>query len=82
MEKKKLTEKFLNLSIGTFFYFKKIVDEIEKEGKEHSNDLGKIKAEIEKLLKIPKKLFENFMKSCGFITRDEFEKLKEEIKNG
>ncbi len=83
---KKLSKKFLNFGIGSFYYFKDklkvVIEEIEKRGEEHSHDMEKFNKEISKLLKVPKKLFENFIKSCGFITKEDFERFKEEIKNG
>lgn len=83
---KKINEKVLNFSIGSFYYMKDklkdILMEIEKKGEEHSQDFEVLKKELVKLFHIPKKLFEDFIKSCGFITKEDFEKFKEEIKNG
>lgn len=86
MRQENIFEKFLNFGIGTIFYlkknFKKIIDEIENESRNHSEELEKVKDEFIKILKAPKKLFENFIKSCGFVTKEDLEKIKEEIKNG
>ncbi len=83
---RKLSEKFLNFGVGSFYYFKErmknVMEEIERKGEEHSKDLENFKKEIVNFAKIPKKLFEDFIKSCGFITKEDFEKFKEEMKNG
>ncbi|MCM8818761.1 MAG: hypothetical protein NC915_04730 [Candidatus Omnitrophica bacterium] len=82
---KKINEKVLNFGIGSFYYikdkFKNILEEIEKKGEQHSHDFEVLKKEVDKLFNIPKKLFKEFIKSCGFITKEDFEKYKEEIKN-
>lgn len=79
-------EKFLNFGFGFFYYlkknFKKFLEEIEKEGEKHSKEIENVKKEIFKFGKIPKKLIYQLIKSCGFITKEEFEKFKQEIKNG
>jgi polyhydroxyalkanoate synthesis regulator phasin len=86
MKEEKIFEKFINLGIGSFYYFKKnlkkLIDEIEKEGMEHSDDIEKVKEEIVKFLKMPKKLLKEFLKSCDFVTKEDFEKFKENFKNG
>lgn len=86
MKRENICERFLNFGVGAFYYlkknFKRIIEEIENEGKEHSKDFEDVKKEISKLSKIPKKIIGNFIKSFGFVTKDEFEKFKEEIKNG
>ncbi|MGB9677525.1 MAG: hypothetical protein ACPLZ9_02805, partial [Candidatus Ratteibacteria bacterium] len=61
---------------------KGVEKEIEKEGNEHAESIEKIKREIVKFVKIPKNLIIEFLKSCDFITKEDFEKFKEEIKNG
>jgi len=86
MKKENIFEKFINLGIGSFYYFKKnfkkFMDEIEKESMEHSDKIEKAKEEIAKFLKIPKKLLKEFLKSCDFVTKEDFEKFKENFKNG
>jgi prefoldin subunit 5 len=86
MKEEKIFEKFINLGIGSFYYleknFKKLIEEIEKEGMEHSDDIEKVKEEIVKFLKMPKKLLKEFLKSCDFVTKEDFEKFKENFKNG
>lgn len=87
MKEKQYFEKFLNFCYGSLFYlsknFKKIFEEIEKEGKVHSEDIEKIKKIMLKVLKLPRSLFIEFLKSCGFVTKEEIEKIfKGEEKNG
>lgn len=79
-------EKFLNFGFGCFYYLKKnlkkLFEEIEKEGEEHSEEIEKIKKELIKFGKIPKKLIYHIIKSFGFITKEDLEKTIQEIKNG
>ena len=86
MRKDKIFDKFINLSIGSFYYFKKnlkkLIEEIEKEGMEHSDDIEGLKEEIIRFLRLPKKLLKEFFKKCDFVTKEDFEKLKEDLKNG
>ncbi|MCM8785948.1 MAG: hypothetical protein NC827_02845 [Candidatus Omnitrophica bacterium] len=86
MKEGKIYEKFLNLGVGSAYFLvknlKKIMEEIEKEGKEHSELLENIKGKISKLIKMPKNLIIEFLKSCDFITKEDLEKFKQDIKNG
>jgi polyhydroxyalkanoate synthesis regulator phasin len=86
MKEEKIFEKFMTLGMGSFYYLKKnlkkLIEEIEKEGKEHLNDIEDIKREITSFLKLPKKLLKEFLKSCDVITKEDFERFKESIKNG
>ncbi|MCM8771995.1 MAG: hypothetical protein NC922_02800 [Candidatus Omnitrophica bacterium] len=83
---KTISKKLLNLGIGSIYFFKeklkKIIEEIEDKGKKHSEDLENLKKEIVKICKIPKGILRELIKSIGFVTKEELEKLKDEIKNG
>ncbi|MCM8811002.1 MAG: hypothetical protein NC917_05075 [Candidatus Omnitrophica bacterium] len=85
MKDEKIYDKFLNFGIGSTYFIikklKKIVEEIEKEGKEHSELIEDIKEKILKLIKMPKNLIIEFVKSCDFITKQDLEKFKQDIKN-
>ncbi|MCS7179928.1 MAG: hypothetical protein NZ891_01045 [bacterium] len=86
MEDKKFMNKFLNFSIGSFYFlkknFRKIIQDIEEEGYQHTEDLERIKKEVIKIFKIPKVFVKEILKKCDFITKEDLEKFKEEIKNG
>ncbi|MCX7917269.1 MAG: hypothetical protein N2589_03990 [bacterium] len=86
MEDKKFTNKFLNFGIGSFYFlkknFRKIIQNIEEEGYQHTEDLERIKKEVIKIFKIPKVFVKEILKKCDFITKEDLEKFKEEIKNG
>ncbi|HOK56431.1 MAG TPA: hypothetical protein PKV21_03400 [bacterium] len=86
MKNEKIFEKFLIFGIGSIYFIgenlKRIMKEIEKEGNEHAESIEKIKKEILKFIKMPKNLIVEFLKSCDFITKEDLEKFKEDIKNG
>lgn len=86
MKKERIYEKFLNFGIGSVYFIlkilKKIIEEIEEEGEKHSELIENIKQKIVKFEKIPKNLIIEFLKSCNFVTKQDLEKFKVEIKNG
>lgn len=86
MKEEKIFEKIITFSIGSFYFleknFKKLLQEIEEEGQKHTNDFENIKKGILKLIKIPKNLLVDFLKSCDFITKEDIKKFIEEMKNG
>jgi hypothetical protein len=86
MKNEKIYEKVLIFGIGSFYFIyknlKKIIEEIKKEGTEHAELIEKMEKEILKLVKVPRTFIIEFLKSCNFITKEDLEKFKEEIKNG
>jgi polyhydroxyalkanoate synthesis regulator phasin len=92
MEKKKkkeemFIEKFLDYGIGGLTFLKekisKLADEMEKKGKKEKAKAkeipGEIKEKIEGLSETTKAILKKLLKNTGIATKDDLDKLKEEI---